>query len=540
MEFFDLIKTPKLDGVIMCDTLQNKIEGTLCITSHHLIISSRKTMEFNELVLLHSMIDVVERRPNSIQTGGILVLKCKNFRILTIEINGWIEFLNIATSIELLSNLNEPRLFYPYFYNPEFQFVENGWEQFKIENEFANLTHHSDEWRLSTVNKNFEICRTYPETVIVPKTISDDCLRSIAQFRCLGRFPVLSYYHRPTKKVLLRSGQPMVGTSSKRCKDDEKLINTVLGVGKRGFIIETRTKNLSQLARNKGGGFELEMHYPLWTRVNRNIDRHSTLLDSLGKLIESCMDQTLSMDKWLSRLETSGWLSHIKDVLSSACLVAQCLDQDNVSVLVHGSEGMDSTLQVCSLTQIILNPDCRNIYGFEALIEREWLQAGHPFATRCKHSAYTIPSARTREQSPIFLAFLDCVYQIYQQFPCSFEFNEKFLILLFENSYSSQFGTFLGDCQRERMEMNLAKKTCSLWSYINRPEILKDYLNPLYEPNSSILWPSVAPQSLELWKGMYLHRIAMLIEEESTLKHRAIKLRRLLQNLQQQQQQPPN
>ena len=51
MEFFDLIKTPKLDGVIMCDTLQNKIEGTLCITSHHLIISSRKTMEFNELVV---------------------------------------------------------------------------------------------------------------------------------------------------------------------------------------------------------------------------------------------------------------------------------------------------------------------------------------------------------------------------------------------------------------------------------------------------------------------------------------------------------
>lgn len=64
--------------------------------------------------------------------------------------------------------------------------------------------------------------------------------------------------------VLLRSGQPMVGTNSKRCKEDEKLINTVLGSGKRGYIIETRTQNLAQLARTKGGGFEPEVHYPLW------------------------------------------------------------------------------------------------------------------------------------------------------------------------------------------------------------------------------------------------------------------------------------
>lgn len=50
----------------------------------------------------------------------------------------------------------------------------------------------------------------------------------------------------------MRSGQPMVGTSSKRCRDDERLIKTVLGNQKRGYIIETRTQNLAQLARSKG------------------------------------------------------------------------------------------------------------------------------------------------------------------------------------------------------------------------------------------------------------------------------------------------
>lgn len=55
MEFFDLIKTPKHDGVIMCDSLQGRKEGTLCITSHHLIISSRKN-EFEELMVFKTMV----------------------------------------------------------------------------------------------------------------------------------------------------------------------------------------------------------------------------------------------------------------------------------------------------------------------------------------------------------------------------------------------------------------------------------------------------------------------------------------------------
>ena len=44
------------------------------------------------------------------------------------------------------------------------------------------------------------------------------------------------------------------------------------------------------------------------------------------------------------------------------------------SVVVHGSEGMDITLCVTSIAQVILNPDCRTVRGFEALIEREWIQ----------------------------------------------------------------------------------------------------------------------------------------------------------------------
>lgn len=57
-------------------------------------------------------------------------------------------------------------------------------------------------------------------------------------------------------------------------------------------------------------------------------------------------------------------------------------------------------------------------------------------------------------------------------------------------------GTFLGNCEAERVKLQLAKRTASLWSYLNRPEILQAYLNPVYEPCNKVIWPSVAPVSL--------------------------------------------
>lgn len=173
-------------------------------------------------------------------------------------------------------------------------------------------------------------------------------------------------------------------------------------------------------------------------------------------------------------------------------------------MLVHGGKGLDSTLIVTSLVQIILNPDCRSVRGIQALIEREWIQAGFPFATRHKHSCYTPSQNRPKTSASTFVLFLDCVYQLHCQFPFSFEFGTQMLILLFEHSFFSSYGTFLGDSERERESIKLHSKTTSLWSYLNRPDVLKSLLNPMYEPNQGVIWPSVAPISLELWSGKSL------------------------------------
>lgn len=58
-------------------------------------------------------------------------------------------------------------------------------------------------------------------------------------------------------------------------------------------------------------------------------------------------------------------------------------------------------------------------------METEWLDFGHKFADRCGHGEN---SEDVNERCPVFLQWLDCVHQLQRQFPCSFEFNEAFLV----------------------------------------------------------------------------------------------------------------
>ncbi|XP_063224211.1 myotubularin-related protein 9 [Bacillus rossius redtenbacheri] len=540
MEFVDLILIPKLDGVVMHAPLMKPVDGTLCITGHHLILSSRKE-GFEELMLLHRNVDQVERKPNGVQ-GGSVILKCKDFRIIQLDISGTDDFAKVAASLEGLSSIDDVTRMYPFFYRPMSPILEDGWTAFRPETEYAHLVAaQGEEWRISYVNRDFSVCPTYPSAVVVPKSVDDETIVAAANFREGGRFPVLSYRH-DGGSVLMRGSQPLTGPSSRRCKEDERLINSVLGPGKRGYIIDTRTQNLAQTAKSRGGGYELQIHYPQWRLVNKPIDRHNVLLDCLTKLVEACNDTTASVDRWLSRLEASNWLSHIKETLNCACLVAQCLDQEGASVLVHGSEGLDATLLVTSLAQVILNPDCRTVRGLEALVEREWLQAGHPFPTRHARSCYS--ASRSRGQAPTFLLFLDCLQQIHGQFPCSFEFATSFLVALFQHSYCSQFGTFLGTCEADRARLGLAEHTVSLWSHLNRPDVLQSFLNPMYEPNGKVIWPSVAPMSLGLWDEVFLRwtvsqapqaeacrTAAALRQRDQELRLKAARLRRQLADL---------
>lgn len=72
----------------------------------------------------------------------------------------------------------------------------------------------------------------------------------------------------------------------------------------------------------------------------------------------------------VTQLEDCGLL----DMTVIKILFSFHLRRDGHSVLVHGYEGTDCTLLVSTLAQLIMDPCCRTLEGFLALLEREWVQ----------------------------------------------------------------------------------------------------------------------------------------------------------------------
>ena len=96
-----------------------------------------------------------------------------------------------------------------------------------------------------------------------------------------------------------------------------------------------------------------------------------------------------------------------------------------------------------------------------------------------KGSANEKHTTKVKETSPVFHQFLDATYQLLHQHPTRFEFNERFLRRLLYHLYSCQYGTFLYNNEKERVEANARERTHSVWDYfISRKE---QFLNDKYD-----------------------------------------------------------
>ena len=74
-------------------------------------------------------------------------------------------------------------------------------------------------------------------------------------------------------------------------------------------------------------------------------------------------------------------------------------------------------------------------------------------------------TTKVKETSPVFHQFLDATYQMLHRHPTRFEFNERFLRRLLYHLYSCQYGTFLYNNEKERIEACVSEKTRSVWDY---------------------------------------------------------------------------
>lgn len=212
---------------------------------------------------------------------------------------------------------------------------------------------------------------------------------------------------------------------------------------------------------------------------------------------------------------TERWFKLCSTILAGSVRVAACL-QAGVSVLVHCSDGWDRTAQLCGLAQVMLDPYYRTIRGFAVIVEKEWCSFGHQFARRCGTGCGPArANFNDRQRSPIFLQFLDCLWQIVRQFPRAFEYGPAVIAEVARHVDSGRFGTFLFDCERLRGEHGaLPPSAPSLWSWLLHDK--QRWVNPEYEPAAgaavggeelaaqsdpvaAAIWPTTSLRSMRLW-----------------------------------------
>jgi len=290
----------------------------------------------------------------------------------------------------------------------------------------------------------------------------------------------------------------MVKMKGKRSLFDEKLIVDA----QVSFIVDAR-KQTAAVANQifRGGGVENNLNYSCELEFMgiSNIHDVRESYSNFCQHLESFRaneEAGVEGDNFHTGIEKSAWLKYLKKILQAGHWVAKKLAAGS-SVLVHCSDGWDRTAQICCIAEIILDPYYRTIEGLWVLICKDWLSFGHKFQDRIAHGI----KKHDVEKSPVFLQFLDTIFQIWSQFPQEFEFNHTYLQMIMDHCHSCLFGDFLYNTEKDRRKHKLRLKTFSLWDYV---EAHKDrFLNPGYLSSQKQIFPSTSYKDLRVWSYHY-------------------------------------
>uniref|UniRef100_A0A8C9TYT2 Myotubularin related protein 6 n=1 Tax=Scleropages formosus TaxID=113540 RepID=A0A8C9TYT2_SCLFO len=511
-----------VEQVKLLDRFSNRsTTGTLHLTATHLIFveSGTSSSSAQEVWILHHHISSVEKL--SLTTSGCpLLIQCRNFRVVHFVVPRERDCHDLYSSLlRLLRPVSFDEL-YAFSYNPKQndQQREEGWQLIDLSAEFERMGVPCDQWHWTDVNREYKVCDSYPRDLYVPVAASKPIIVGSSKFRSKGRFPALTYFYQEKKAAVCRCSQPLSGFSA-RCLEDEHMLQAISKANPNSryiYVMDTRPKLNALANRAAGKGYENEDNYSNIRFQFVGIENIHVMRASLQKLLEVVGARALSVTDYLLGLESSGWLRHIKAIVDAAIFLSKAVTAEGASVLVHCSDGWDRTAQVCSLGALLMDPYYRTLKGFMVLIEKDWISFGHKFADRCDQL-----DGDPKEVSPIFTQFLDCVWQLSEQFPQAFQFSEWFLIQIHEHVHSCQFGNFLCNSQRQREELQLREKTYSLWSFLLSEQ--HNYENPLYSAalaeRNPVLEPSTQPCHFKFWTNMYHQYDRTMHPRQSLLKH---------------------
>ncbi|XP_017015965.2 myotubularin-related protein 10-B [Drosophila takahashii] len=219
---------------------------------------------------------------------------------------------------------------------------------------------------------------------------------------------------------------------------------------------DTKSENVMlELVRKCDAGRQLKL-----LQLTDRLPSIQDVLRAYQKLRRLCTPETpekfmLQDDKYLGLLEKTNWLFYVSLCLRYASEASATL-RSGVTCVLQESNGRDLCCVISSLAQLLLDPHFRSTDGFQSLVQKEWVALEHPFQRRLGHVYPAQPTSNSElldsEQSPVFLLFLDCVWQLLQQFPDEFEFTQTYLTTLWDSCFMPIFDTFQFDTQAQRLK----------------------------------------------------------------------------------------
>ena len=366
----------------------------------------------------------------------------------------------------------------------------DGWTIYDYEDEFRYQNLDFDNTFRVIDNSKFDFCSSYPKKIVVPISMTDDDIKKCGTYRTKERFPALTYRYKKNGKCIWRSSQTRGGIKGKNNKD--VILLTKIAEGSKKLIVFDARPLLNAWANKlKGAGYEDISQYQ-----DINMQLLFCGIPNIHAVRGSChkVYSTLSFKnenkeekktKAKNNMESGNWYDSIIILIKGAFQIADAIKNEN-TVLIHCSDGWDRTTQLSCTSQLILDKRFRTLDGFICLIEKDWLTFGHQFRYRCgMYCPSDSPSniASENQKSPVFIQWLDAVYQIMHQNITKFEFNMELLFFLANEIFTGKYGTFLFNNEKEREEYKCREKTVSIWTYVKENEYR--FLNPIYNPDDN-------------------------------------------------------
>ncbi|XP_066252521.1 myotubularin-related protein 10-A [Euwallacea similis] len=345
-------------------------------------------------------------------------------------------------------------------------------------------------WRMSQVNYNYQMSSLLIETLIIPQSVTDNIIKeAVEKFR--NRFCPLWVWGTSDGAALVRMAD-LLPTIADRMEENK--------------LLEHIRKSHPQ----KQAPHIIDLSSP----------SPKEIYSSYVKLRDLCTPDSPRIFKnqdfkFYGLIDSTKWLTYVSTCLAKACEAAEKIMRFNRTVVLQEGDGQDLNCVVASLTQIIVDPYFRTKFGFQSLVQKDWVAMGHPFANRLGHIL-----SKEIEQSPIFLLFLDCVWQLLQQYPRAFQISETYLTTLWDSAHISIFDTFLFNCQHDRFMASTGNCNShvpltlrSVWDWREQfsEKDIALFCNPLYDDGfNEVLEPSTGLSNLEVWGQAYFRWLSQL------------------------------